>query len=373
MKRLFLFFNLLIIPGVSLSAQEEVILEHAEHAEYLKIAGEEIVTLWGEVKLNSGKMRLEADWIQLNLTRNELLARGNGGLFPSWEGSGVGLVNEQGTKIESKEVQYNLETKQGKMLAPNIFVQPYYCKGKEALFEPGTITFTDASFSTCNLPKPHYCLTTPKIIVCPNDKIMAKNLTFRVGKIPLFYIPSLSRSLKEKKAKVIVQPGKSKVKGNSLGIIYEYPFTPESIGSLHLNFLEKQGFGQGIEHRYRKDSISQGNSYFYYINERKKRDDVKGTKRWELETKQLQKFKDITGILHLQLLSDNNVTRDYLREERCGAGTLELKNYLALTKTYLNHTIRLVGERIDLWDNVSQDFKKETTLLPELTLQTTTH
>ncbi len=359
MKRLFLFFNLLIIPCVSLSAQEGIVLEHAEHAEYLKITGEEIITLWGEVKLNFGKMRLEADWIQLNLTKNELLARGN-----------VGLIDEQDNSIKSKEIQYNLETNQGKMSEVNIFAKPYYCRGEKALFEPGTITLMDASVSTCNLPKPHYCLTTPKIIICPNQKILAKNISLRVGKIPLFYLPSLSISLKERKARVIIKPGKSEEKGNSFGITYEYPFTKKSVGSLHLNYHGKQGFGQGIEHKYKKDSTSQGTSYLYYINERKKRNDVKDTKRWEVETKHLHRFKDITGVLNLQLLSDNNVPRDYLREERSGASIRELKNYLALTKTHPDYTIRLIGEKIDLWDNTGQDFKKGTTLLPELNLQT---
>ncbi|MDI6736676.1 MAG: hypothetical protein QME42_10895 [bacterium] len=359
MKRLFLFFNLLIIPGVSFSAQEEIILEHAEHAEYLKITGEEIITLWGEVKLNSGKMCLKADWVQLNLTKNDLLARGN-----------VNLIDEQGNRIASKEIQYNLGTSQGKMSEVTIFAKPYYCKGKEALFKPGSITLMNASLSTCDLPKPHYCLTTPKIILYPNKRIVSKNILLRVGKIPLFYLPSLSMSLKERKTKVIIKPGKSEEKGNSLGITYEYPFTPRSVGSLHLNCLGKQGFGQGIEHKYKKDSDSQGTSYLYYINERKKRNDVKDTKRWEVEAKHLHRFEDITGVLNLQLLSDNNVTRDYLREERCRAGTWESKNYFALTKTYPNQTLRLLWERINLWDNVGQDFKKGTTLLPDLNLQT---
>lgn len=357
MKKLILF--LLMIPGTNLYAQEKVIIEHANHAEYLKITGEEIVTLHGGVKLSSDNLRLEADWIQLNLTQDELLARGK-----------VILGREQGQQIESEEARYNLATKQGKIKAPYIFIKPYYCVGDDACIEEEIITVSDASLTTCSLSKPHYCLSSTKIIVCQNDKIIAKNIFFKVGKVPLFYIPYYSTSLKQRKSKIIVMPGKSDKKGNSLGINYKYLFTPKSIGSLHLNFLEEQGIGSGIEYEYSKDTTSQGNSYFYYIHEHKKRDDVKETKRWEISANHLQKFKDITGILHLQRLSDKNVTRDYLRGERCSVATWELKNYLALTKTYPNGTLRLVGEKIDLWNNEIEVFKKETTLLPKLTLQT---
>ncbi|MEW6096373.1 MAG: hypothetical protein AB1567_07605 [bacterium] len=359
MRRLILFFNLLIIPSINLSAQEKVILEHADHAEYLKIAGEEVITLWGDVKLSSGKMCLEADWVQLNMAQDELLAKGK-----------VILVNEQGRRIESKEAKYNLRTKQGRMKAPYISVKPYYCRGVEACFESGTITFYDALLTTCDLPNPHYSLTTAKIIVYPNDKITAKNIFFKVGNIPLFYIPYYSKSLKQRKSQMVIKSGRSNIKGNSLGVTYNYLFTPKSIGSVHLNFLEAQGLGKGVEHKYWEDGTSHGQSYFYYIHENKKRDDVKDTKRWEITAKHLQRFKDITGILHLQLLSDKNVTRDYLREERSNAATWELKNYLAVTKTYSNHTLRLGGERIDLWNDEVEDFKKEFVLLPKLTLQT---
>jgi len=357
MKKIILFFNLLIIPSINLSAQEKVVLEHAEHAEYLKTP--DVVTLWGEVKLSSGKMCLESDWVQLNMTQDELLAKGK-----------VVLVTEQGDRIEGKEAKYNLKTQQGKMETPYLFVTPYYCRGHEACFEYGTITFFDASLTTCNLPNPHYCLTGAKIIIRPNDKITAKNIFFKVGKIPLFYIPYYSKSLKERKTRIIIKPGRSEVKGNSLGVTYDYLFTPKSIGSLHLNFLEKQGVGNGIEHKYWKDSTSQGESYFYYIHERKKRSDVKDTRRWEVNAKHHQRYKDITGILHLQFLSDKNVTRDYLREERANTPTWELKNSFVVTKPFPNHTLRLVCERLDLWNNEIEEFKKETTLLPKLTLQT---
>jgi len=359
MKKLILIFNLLIIPSINLSAQEKVILEHADHAEYLKIDGEEIITLWGGVKLNSAKMNLSADWVELNLTEEELLAKGK-----------VILVSEQGNRIESKEIKYNLKTKQGEMKTPYIFVPPYHCRGDVAYFAAGTITFGNASITTCNLDKPHYCLISNKILICPNDKITAKNIFFKVGNLPLFYIPFYSKSLKQRKMRTTVNIGKGEVKGTSLGITSDYLFSQKSIASLHLNFLEEQGIGEGIEHKYWKDSISNGKSYFYYINERKKRDDVKETKRWEINSRHFQRFKDITGILHLQFLSDKNVTRDYLQEGRASASTWELKNYLALTKTNPNNTIRLGGERIDQWNNQVEDFEKESSFLPKLTLQT---
>jgi len=359
MRKLILILNLLIIPGINLFAQEKVILEQAEHAEYLKLAGEEIITLWGGVKLNSGKMNLTADWLQLNLTQEELLARGK-----------VILVSEQGNRIEGKEIKCNLKTKQGEIKTPYISIPPYHCRGDKAYFESGTITFSNASLTTCDLVKPHYAIISNKIIIYPNDKITAKNVFFKVGKIPLFYIPFYSKSLKQSKMRTTLNLGKSGIKGTSLGITCDYFFSQKSIASLHLNSLEGQRIGKGIEYKYWKDSVSNGKSYFYYLNERKKRDDVKETKRWEISNKYFQRFKNSTGILQLELLSDKNVTRDYPQEGRCSAATWELKNYLALTKTNPNNTIRLVGERIDQWDNKVEDFEKETTYLPKLTFQT---
>lgn len=359
MKKLILVFNLLIIPPINLSAQEKIILEQADHAEYLKIAGEERVTLWGGVKLNSAKMKLEADWVQLNLTQEELLAKGN-----------VILVSEQGNRIESKEIKYNLATKQGEIKTPYILVPPYYCRGDGAYLEEGTITFSHASLTRCNLPKPHYCLMSDKIIICPNDKITVKNIFFKLGKVSLFYLPRYSKSLKPQKLRTSVNIGMNEAKGTSLGITSDYHFSQKSIASLHLNFLAKQGIGTGIEHKYWRDGILTSKSYFYNINERENDDEVKNNRRWEINSQHLQRVRDMTGILHLQFLSDKNVTRDYLQEGRSSAATWELKNYLALTKTNPNNTFRLVGERIDFWNNETDDFEKERSFLPKLTLQT---
>lgn len=359
MKKLILIFNLLIIPAINLSAQEKIILEQADHAEYLKIEGEERVTLWGGVKLNSAKMKLEADWVQLNLAQEELLAKGK-----------VILVSEEGNRIEGKEIKYNLETKEGEMKTPYIFVPPYYCRGDGAYLEAGTITLNHASLTTCDLAKPHYCLTSNKIIICPNDKIIAKNIFFKLGKVPLFYLPFYSKSLKPQKVRTSVKIGTGKIKGTSLGVTSDYLFSQKSIGSLHLNFLGEQGIETGIEHNYWQDGILAEKSYFYYIPERQKRDEVKNSRRWEISSQQSQRFKDTTDILHLQLLSDKDMTRDYLREGRYSASTWELKNYFALTKTTPHNTFRLVGERIDLWHNEVGDFEKERAFLPRLTFQT---
>lgn len=356
-KLIILFLNLflLIAPNISLSVQREVILEHAGYAEYLEKVGEKVVTLKEGIKLIADDISLEADLVQLNLTQEELVAKGT-----------VVLVTEQGDRIESEEVKYNLKTKQGRMKTPYIFVKPYYCKGYEACYDAGTITFYNTSLTTCGLSKPHYSLTSAKSIIYPNDKIIAKNVFFKIGNVPVFYLPYFSISLKPRKSQIIIKPGKSNEKGNSLGFTYSYFFTPKSIGALHLNFLENQGIGCAIEHKYEREK----ELYFYYINEHKKREDVKDTRRWELSTRQIQRVKDITGILHIQLLSDKNVTRDYLREERPRVVTWELKNYLALTKNHPNYTLSLINEQLHLWDSEAEDFKKGTTFLPKLTLQT---
>jgi len=122
--------------------------------------------------------------------------------------------------------------------------------------------------TTCNREHPHYTLNSRRIIVYPGKRIIAKNVVLKIGKIPIFYIPYLSRSLKDMSSPVTVIPGKDKDWGYYLLTRWRYYLGRDNRGRLLFDWYNQRGEGVGVRDKLHTKKYGDALFNLYYIRDK---------------------------------------------------------------------------------------------------------
>lgn len=343
--------NILIFidrPGFAQEQESEdnLAINHANRADYQKGT----ITLSGDVDIDCYKMRLKADYLQLNMESKDFLAQGS-----------ITFSMDNIPEIKGENFHYNLKNKTGTIEPISGYIKPVFFFSKVAELGSNTVTIKNGYFTTCNLSCPHYCLSASTIDFYPGKKIIARNMFFKIRTIPIFYLPYYKKSLGEKRSWFTFVPGQSDFEGKSLRVAYDSYLTKNSSASFQIGYLQKQGIDLVFKHNYSTNNKSKGETYLYRIQ--KKRDS-----RWEAEGFHNRPFHGLNALLYLQVMSDANVHRDYPRSERPAATVHELRNYLLLTNVNPYSILRIGIDRQDLWED--NRFRKDDESLPFLNLAT---
>lgn len=204
------------------------------------IWNDKLVRLRGKAYLKYQNIILEADNIWADFDTNLLRATGNVHLR---------IENED---TFADELIYNLETKKGIVRNGVMYNEPWYYKGKEIFkVEEKESMVNKGLLTTCPLKYPHYYFQASKIIVHIDKELIAKHVIFKVGGVPLLYIPVYRRDLrKDKRAKVIVKLGTDSYQGNYINVILPVARRFRYDGALLFEYTSRRGMGEGGEGKY---------------------------------------------------------------------------------------------------------------------------
>ncbi|MBM3241408.1 hypothetical protein FJZ31_34440 [Candidatus Poribacteria bacterium] len=204
------------------------------------IWNDKLVRLRGKAYLKYQNIVLEADNVWADFDTNLLRATGN-----------VHLRVEHEDTFAA-ELIYNLETKRGIVRNGAMYNEPWYYQGKEMFkVEEKESMINQASLTTCPLKYPHYYFQASKIIVHIDKELIAKHVIFKVGGVPLLYLPVYRRDLrKDKRAKVIVKLGTDSYQGNYLNVILPVARRLRYDGALLFEYTSRRGMGEGAEGKY---------------------------------------------------------------------------------------------------------------------------
>lgn len=354
------------LPSPAAQADGGQVICHADYLEYHRLDG--LVLAKGHVRITHGDIWLEADSCQINIISEDLRAEGN---VVFWDGT---------KKIKGETLIYNLREDRGKMTNASTFGKPWYCKGDEiSKVGPNEYLVKRGSFTTCDLPEPHYNFFAYSARIRPNDRLWLYNTFFRVGKFPIFYLPFYTRSLTEKPYGLVIEPHHHEKEGWMVMSHYNYYFNPGSRGAIYLDYIERRGWGKGMDYRYKVGDQAQGTLYGYYIDQKDidydpVRDEYfntgQRTERWKVETKHRQKLgSDTIGLLELNRLSDQDFNKDYNLDEPERVEDRP-ESFLSITRSRPNYTLRFLTKRIDKWVEDEEEYIKDTEEIPKLTFKT---
>lgn len=143
----------------------------------------QIVTLYGEAYVIYEGIELKADYIEINLSANEVLAT----YTKDSLGNPVGkpIFSTDGEESVCDYVKYNFKTKKGYIKEVRAQQDEGYIHMAESTIHPNEqIHLKNGKFTTCENDTPHYHFKLTKAIIVPDERIVTGPVYMKIFKIP---------------------------------------------------------------------------------------------------------------------------------------------------------------------------------------------
>ncbi len=240
---------------------------------------EELAIATGNAYLKTDSLEVWADRMELDLAENKLYAVGN-----------VRTKTEDG-EMNSESFEYNLEFDEGIFIESDGIVmgnqlkEPLHIKSPEIDYSTDRSEVEQAQFTTCDYDKSHYYFSSKKIIIYPDDKVIAYHTVLWEfsGRVPIFYWPVYIHSLRHDQQLFNLELGHDQNRGWFVKTTTNYYFADEyehpllkpferNLGQLYIDYYSELGFAGGFNHYYQVRDDDQGYVYFYIEDDRRERD-----------------------------------------------------------------------------------------------------
>ncbi|MGE5572239.1 MAG: DUF3769 domain-containing protein [Bacteroidota bacterium] len=139
------------------------------------------------MRVTHGDLFVSADYLRVNVSAGELLARGSV------------LVRRGSSVTRCALFAYNLRAGTGRVLDPKGSVPGMYVRGTEMDVAPDTLTLTDAHATGCDLENPCYRVTTRKLVIYPDRRVVAEWPVLWLEHTPVLAVPRLTIPLRGEK------------------------------------------------------------------------------------------------------------------------------------------------------------------------------
>jgi lipopolysaccharide assembly outer membrane protein LptD (OstA) len=229
----------------------------AEHLTYDEETGS--LTAEGKVRVWYGNLTMTAQAAQADLANHTVHAQKD-----------VVLL-ETGREIHCAQMDYDLKTGSADAHGISFTSTPWYYQGQSMeKYGEKHVVLENSLFTTCNARRPHYHLTADRMDITLGDSFVAYNTVLYVGTTPLFYFPWVWRSINDHRPPFSIQVGDDTVEGAYVKTKYNYLFNPGNYGSLMLDYMEKKGWGYGLDEKFQYNFLGHGDGDVtgYYIRDK---------------------------------------------------------------------------------------------------------
>ncbi|MFA6635498.1 MAG: LptA/OstA family protein [Candidatus Omnitrophota bacterium] len=339
------------------------IVVDGDRVEYLQEEGR--ITAEGNVSIQYGDVVLNCDKISIDTNSRIALCEGN-----------VRIVHPKGV-LEGDLIRYDLANKEGEIVGADLKAFPWFATADETgKVGPNEYVLKNGYITTCDEDEPHYHLKAQEIRVFPNDKIIAKNVIYYIGKIPVLWVPYYYQPNIELKTKVQLIPGSTSDWGYFLLSAWRFHIKGNTKVDILSDYRTKKGFAFGANLYYDLDDtgiegLGKGLLRGYFIDQNgfgtyepsEFRDE--GTQqRWRrrIQWKHRLNFdEETTGIVEFNKLSDEHVLKEYFYNEYEENNPVP-PNYISIINTKPNYSFSLEAHKR------FNDFYTVTQRLPEVKL-----
>ena len=230
----------------------------ADKLEYLSRTKEYVAT--GSVVVKREGAVIHADKVIYNRETSETVATGH---F---------TYEDKDTFIAAEKAEMNLDEKTGRLYnARLLYKKDNYRlsaaeiekKGRDYYYSP------EADFTTCDAPLPAWCFKAKKVNVLVGREVKARDASFRVKGLPVFYTPYLWTSLTAERKTGFLMPtvGYTKERGLEAGIPFYWAISGSSDATFVLDEYGKGGTGTGLEYRFLMPGVTKSNWWAYHIKD----------------------------------------------------------------------------------------------------------
>ena len=317
-----------------------------------------IATARENVAIRSGDTEIYADYARYETESKIVYVEGNVRIYRGTEL----YVGDSGTyNTESREIEAN------KLRTVDL---PFYLGGERitTIGENASLV-QKGSFTTHDAENPDFQLRATTVRVYENDRVIMKNVTMYVGRVPIFYWPYIYQSLDDAFS-FVISPAYMSSWGPTLLTRLTFPITQNIKGNVRVDYRTRRGIAGGFETemKYGKARSSFAKLRTYFVrdeNPRLNRTSLpRGAipnDRYRLSLEDRTNFGyDISGFLKLTKLSDDLMLQDFFQAEFRVDPRPE--NIVAVNRYHSNYVISAFT-RIQV-----NNFHEVTERLPEIAL-----
>ena len=200
--------------------------------------------LSGNVIIQRNQQSLNADKATYDRNTSQVQATGN-----------VKLSGGQNDFL-SDSVSYNLQKQEGEIRNAEYQMRGSHTNGRSELIKqkgPDQLELQKATYTTCPAPDPSWHIASGNITLNnATQQGTAKNVTLRIGDVPIFYFPWLSFSLNNERKSGFLSPraGVSDSSGYELSIPYYFNLAPNYDALVTTEYLSDRGFKLNNQFRF---------------------------------------------------------------------------------------------------------------------------
>ncbi len=332
---------------VAPSAREPIYFE-SESLEYRQ--AEQVIVATGSVKVQQTSYTFLSDYAFFDIPRKYLEAWGS-----------VRFEDRVGNQIRSKSLNYNAEDGSATLNdAEGSFGPWLFATEKVERDQNGNFVLSKAKLSTCEKDLSKYHLYGHKIRIMPGKRLTVTHALFRIGPVPVLYLPYYYYSLGEKHLSFQIFPGHNQSEGAFVRTIWGYPPTDQTYVRAYLDALTRRGWGTGGELNYYYDEIK-GSFYGYRID-----DQVSHQNRWNARLAHWQKLTpSLTLQSNANKLSDDLFPNDFFRED-FNRVVRDFRSSVALTQGFKGSALRLFAERQEAFNLTENQFFNKESFAPKM-------
>ncbi|MEE9219385.1 MAG: LPS assembly protein LptD [Acidobacteriota bacterium] len=229
-------------------------------AELIEQIGPNRYRFSGDVDIRLEGLRLQADVVEYDSDTHQCRARGN-------------VVLEEGSAhLTGDQVEINLRTRLATILNAYGAVEPELILEAERLekISENRYRIVKARLTSCTQPTPYWSFHVRKGTLELGGYAHLRNLTFRVGKMPIFYTPYLLWPIKENRASGFLMPqvGYSQRRGAVVNTAFFWAPARNFDSTFFFDYLERDGLGTGLETRWLPTEHGRMRFTGYFLDER---------------------------------------------------------------------------------------------------------
>lgn len=326
MKKFFVFLIIFFLTPYLLKSEEEKkevpVSLKADNIIYFSEM--KITVARGNVRINYKDVEIYCEEVEIDREKDILMAEGKISFF------------QDKNKLQGDALKYDLKEEEGVIYKASGFQEPFYFTAEHIKRISRNSLVSNTTLTTCELHSPHYHIGAKEFLIYPEDKAVAKKISFWIGKEHILSFPKYVINLKEKKRQPFSpRIGYNQWDGWYIKTLYNYYLKPISFGSIYLDYMEKKGKGIGIEHTFLFTKNGEFNTYFYHL------DREEGGGNFLFKTRYRQEFKNSLK-LNSETSYDYQITPDFQQIKVLNT-TLSISKIGKNSQSILNSNIRYIG------------------------------
>ena len=214
-----------------------------------------ISKLYGNVIIQQNQTVFNADSVLLDRINETVTAKGNV------------TLSDSAYSLKSPSIQYNLKDNTGTIENAEYTLGEQEAHGKSTQIkklDENRLRLKDATFTSCPVSQESWHLASSDINLNNQTQIgYARNVTFNVGTVPVFYFPWLKFPINNQRLSGLLTPSVRLQTNAGITLPYYFNLAPNYDATLSLSTLKGRGYQLDSEFRYLTEKNSGGIEYVF--------------------------------------------------------------------------------------------------------------